>query len=157
MIPSLAKSRDEIANAHDPQALHRMSEICSAFATSLACHYVVTAHDDSGKAAETIQFLNRNGPLPEGHEWLFVMSGHVHPLPDVIGGSALLFIDGEGVYHGTLPTSSTEPTLDHGNLGSALVTKKHTLDSFSRQMQSRSMTTPEDWLASRTFLAAPML
>ena len=30
---------------------------------------------------ETINFCNRSGLLPENHEWLFAIGGHVHPLP----------------------------------------------------------------------------
>eukprot|EP00966_Prymnesium_polylepis_P331728 7387298-Prymnesium_polylepis.1 len=96
MIPSLAAKRDALAAEHDPRCMHRMSRDCTAFSASLAAHYVVTAHDDSGKASETIVFLNRSGPLPEGHEWSFAVGGHVHPLPNEKGKAVLLFVEGEG-------------------------------------------------------------
>jgi hypothetical protein len=151
MIPALAKARDDLALDHDPDRLHRMSNECTAFAASLASSYVVTAHDDSGKASETIQFTNRFGPLPPNHSWDFAVGGHVHALPNEKGKAVLLFVEGEGVLHGTLPTSSTEPTLDHGNHGSALVTKKHTIDSMIRQ-RAGADTTPPHMTASKVFL-----
>ena len=64
MIPSLARTRDAIAKGCDPQGFHRMSRGCSAFAASLASSYLVSAHDDSGSASETILFLNCNSPRP---------------------------------------------------------------------------------------------
>ena len=86
-----------------------------------------------GRALETVAFLNRNGPLPAGHRWLFAVGGHVHPLPTVAGEAAMFFIKGEGVGHGTLPTSSTEPSCKtHGNIGSALVTKRSMIQSLDR-------------------------
>eukprot|EP00966_Prymnesium_polylepis_P309163 7144735-Prymnesium_polylepis.1 len=126
-IPALAYCRDEIADKHDPERIHRLSDRCSAFALSLALHYVVTSHDDSGKAAEGILFVNATGPLPPGHSWDFVVGGHILPLPNERGKAAFIFVEGEGVQHGTLPTSATEPTCDHGNFGSALVTKDKTI------------------------------
>jgi hypothetical protein len=44
-------------------------------------------------------------------------------LPGIKGGASVVFIDTDKVFHGTLPTSNTEVTYNHGNLGSALVTK----------------------------------
>ena len=48
----------------------------------------------------------------------------MHPLPQEKRKAVLLFVEGESVLHGTLPTSSLEPTVDHSNIGSALVTKR---------------------------------
>ena len=48
----------------------------------------------------------------------------MHPLPQEKRKAVLLIVEGESVLHGTLPTSSLEPTVDHSNIGSALVTKK---------------------------------
>ena len=151
MIPAHAEARDRLAAEHDPERLHRMTGECTAFAASLATSYVVTAHDDSGKASETILFTNRSGPLPPNHSWGFAVGGHVHPLPNEMGKAVLLFVEGEGVLHGTLPTSSTEPTLDHGNHGSALVTKKETIDSMARQRE-RGEATRACMTASKVFL-----
>ena len=150
MIPSLAAKRDELADTHDPDRLHRMSDDCSAFAVSLACQYVVTAHDDSGEACETVIFANRNGTLPEGHSWDFAVGGHVHPLPNERGKCVLLFVEGKDVHHGTLPTSATEQTYDHGNFGSALVTKRAMIESLIRQSK-RGEATPIEQTASNLY------
>ena len=153
MIPSLAAKRDELADTHDPDRLHRMSDDCSAFSVSLACQYVVTAHDDSGEACETILFANRNGPLPEGHSWDFAVGGHVHPLPNERGKCVLLFVEGKDVHHGTLPTSATEQTCEHGNFGSALVTKHAMIESLIRQSE-RGEATPIEQTASNLYGAS---
>lgn len=150
MIPSMAEQRDRLADEHDPEHRHRMSEECSAFSSSLAQSYVVTAHDDSGKACETILFVNRHGPLPEGHAWDFTVGGQVHSLPNARGKAVLLFVEGTNVYHGTLPTSSTQPTLDHGNIGSALVTKDCMIRSLERQRDRRDVT-PIEWTAKALY------
>jgi hypothetical protein len=146
VIPALAFQRFKLVEEMDPERTHRLVG-CDAFSASLARHYVVTAHDDSGEAAETVLFANANGPLLAGHSWDFAVGGHVHPLPNKKGGGAILFIEGKSVVHGTLPTSATEPTLDHGNFGSALVTKKDMIDSLKRQRERKESTRPE-WTAA---------
>ena len=150
MIPSLAAKRDRIADNCDPQKMHRMSPDSSSLAVSLAASYVVSAHEDSGLASETIMFLNRNGPLPPGHEWCFAVGGHVHKLPNERGKAALFFVAAEGVSHGTLPTSGFEPTFDHGNLGSALVTKASTVQAMKEQQRAFE-TTPVHLTASHIY------
>ena len=147
MIPQYAQLRDQVAQEVDPGSLHRISGLSSAFSASLTASYVIGPHNDSGVACETIEFCNRSGPLPEGHEWLFGIGGHVHPLPDTPGQSVLLFIKGTGVYHGTLPTSSSEDTWLHGNHGSALVTKHKMIDGLRRQT-ARGETTPAELTCS---------
>ena len=153
-IPALAHCRDQIADKHDPNRIHRLSDRCSAFALSLALHYVVTSHDDSGKAAEGILFVNATGPLPPGHSWDFVVGGHILPLPTERGKAAFIFVEGEGVQHGTLPTSATEPTCDHGNFGSALVTKDKMIQALERQGES-GKPTPKEWTAQALYRAPP--
>eukprot|EP00927_Polykrikos_kofoidii_P039894 TRINITY_DN34187_c0_g1_i1.p1 TRINITY_DN34187_c0_g1~~TRINITY_DN34187_c0_g1_i1.p1 ORF type:complete len:372 (+),score=17.20 TRINITY_DN34187_c0_g1_i1:161-1276(+) len=152
MIPSYAAHRDRIAASVDRHRAHRISEHTTAFSVSLTSSYVISPHNDSGMACETIGFINRNGAMPDGHEWLFAIGGHVHPLPDQMGKSVILFIKGQGVYHGTLPTSSTEPTALHGNHGSALVTKKRIVDGLMRQAE-RHETTPSELTAATVFCA----
>lgn len=152
MIPSYAAHRDRIAALTDPHRVHRISEHTTAFSVSLTASYVIAPHNDSGMACETIGFINRNGALPDGHEWLFAIGGHVHPLPNQLGKSVILFIKGQGAYHGTLPTSSTESTALHGNHGSALVTKKRMVDGLMRQAE-REETTPSELTAASVFSA----
>ena len=151
LAPALAAKRDRLADLHDSRRDHRMSRECSAFSAGVARSYAVTTHDDSGKAAETVQFYNRHGALPVGHKWRFTVGGFVHPLPDEEGKAALFIIEGEGVSHGTLPTSSTAATLDHGNLGSALVTKSDMIESLNRQAR-RKETTHSTYCASPMYL-----
>lgn len=142
MVPSYAELRDRIAAKHDPSAVHRISERSSAFSASLTASYVIAPHNDSGLACETISFCSRTGHMPAGHEWLFAVGGHVHALPKRVGEPVLLFIKGTGLYHGTLPTSSSEPTFLHGNHGSALVTKRKMVEGLQRQRQRGDSTPP---------------
>lgn len=132
--PGYAAQRKALMERLDPLKEHRITPNVDATALSITSSYVVMPHDDSGKACEAIVFANRNGPLPPGHKWLFVAGGFLFALPEQKGGSALLLVKGDGVYHGTLPTSSTEPTISHGNLGTALASPKHTIDQLKRQL-----------------------
>ena len=134
IIPEYAAQRKALMERVDPLKEHRITPNVDATALSITSSYVVMPHDDSGKACEAIVFANSNGPLPPGHKWLFVAGGFLFALPEQMGGSALLLVKGDGVYHGTLPTSSTEPTISHGNLGTALVSPKHTIDQLKRQL-----------------------
>jgi len=154
MIPSYAAHRDRIAALADPHRVHRISEHTTAFSVSLTSSYAIAPHNDSGMACETIGFINRSGAMPDGHEWLFAIGGHVHALPNQVGKSVILFIKGQGVYHGTLPTSSTEPTALHGNHGSALVTKKRIVDGLMRQAERGETTCFELTAANVTRLPA---
>jgi hypothetical protein len=54
-------------------------------------------------------------------------------LPGIEGGASVVFIDADNVFHGTLPTSNTEVTYNHGNIGSALVTKNNLIESLKRK------------------------
>ena len=148
-IPSYAEFRDQLADSLDPIKLHRITPNSSAFSTTITHSYVVSPHDDSGAASETVAFINRF-PLPAGHEWLFALGGHVHPLPTRKDQSAIFFLQGNGLYHGTLPTSSTEQTYMHGNIGAALITKSHMVNSLKRQGQ-RGETTPVNLTASSVY------
>jgi hypothetical protein len=133
MIPAYAAHRDALADETDPQRRHRFSMRTSAFANSLTSSFVVPPHDDSGVACEAVAFTNRNGPLPDGHEWDFAVGGHIHPLPNMVGKSVALFVKGSDLFHGTLPTSSVEDTCLHGNHGSALVTKVEMIRALRAQ------------------------
>ena len=103
-------------------------------------NYVVDPHNDSGAACELIMFANPHGPLPPGHEWLFAMGGAILELPTNAGEAVIMCVKGEGVYHGTLPTSSCTPTHQHGNFGSALITKKQMIKGLQRQAARREET-----------------
>ena len=147
MIPAYAAQRDALASKTDPRRKHRFSEETSAFANAFTSSFVTSPHGDSGVSCETIAFTNRNGPLPEGHEWSFAVGGHIHPLPNEVGSSVVLFVKGSGLFHGTLPTSSVEDTLLHGNHGSALVTKKQMVNALRTQAK-RGECTPREKRAS---------
>ena len=150
LTPAAAKARRKLARLYDPNKRHRISDSCYGFSLSLADTYVVSPHDDSGVSNEFIQFANRNGPLPPGHEWNFVVGGCILPLPHVAGQAVNITLPGSGVHHGTLPTSSTLPTFQHGNLGSALVTKKQFVDAC-REQTARGETTPSKYTASALY------
>jgi len=132
-IPAYAKRRRQLRKKHDPKGRFQISDKTEALAVSLTTDYTITGHDDNGLTSETIGFVNRNGALPTNHSWNFVAGGCVHTLPRIEGGASGLFIDADKVFHGTLPTSNIEVTCNHGNLGSALVTKKNLINSLKRQ------------------------
>jgi hypothetical protein len=134
-LPAYAYRRRLLRKNYDPNGRYRISDVTDAFSVSLTSDYAITGHDDNGLTSETIGFVNRNGPLPINHSWNFVAGGCVHTLPDVEGGAAAVFIAADSVFHGTLPTSNTEDTYSHGNLGAALVTKTDMIDSCKRQKQ----------------------
>ena len=134
-MPSYGEVRDKIADRYDPDKLHRMTDNSSAFSMSISMGYVVDPHNDSGVACELVQFVNTCGAMPTGHKWQFAIGGAILELPDQAGETVIIGLKGEGVYHGTLPTSSTTDTIVHGNMGSALVTKRKLVEGLERQMQ----------------------
>jgi hypothetical protein len=89
----------------DPDGRYRLTPTCSAFSCAISNSYVVEPHDDSGEGPETVQFINRGGRLPRGHEWLFVVGNRIHQLPRYKNGSCVIFVRGREVPHGTLPTA----------------------------------------------------
>ena len=128
VAPEAAVTRRAIAEDLDPDREFRViagDSESTAFSMSLTSGYVVSPHDDSGTALEFIVFIYPSDtPLPESHEWNFAVAGCIHPLPKKPGEIAIIGVRGSGVFHGTLPTSSTEPHLsNHPGVGSALVTK----------------------------------
>lgn len=133
VTPAIAQYRRDVADLHDPTHAHRMTDGCDAFSMSCTSSYVVQPHDDSGVVNECVLFANRTGPLPPGHEWTFVVGGHLLALPNMLCEGALVTLPGHGVEHGTLPTSSTAPSLRHGNLGCAMVTNKRFLEACAAQ------------------------
>ena len=136
MVPSCAEARRFIANQHDPSKRHRITFQCDAFSCTISINYVTDPHDDSGAhgVLEFIQFVNATGPLPAGHKWLFVVGGCIYELPTKRGESCIIALPACGVYHGTLPTSSTTDTHPHGNYGSALITKADILKGLTRHL-----------------------
>ena len=137
-IPAYWDQRKAMMERLDPQGQHRITPTTYGTGLSLSSSYVVGIHDDSGKGCEFIVFVNRNGVLPAGHAWSFVAAGFLFALPEVVGSSALIMVKGNGVHHGTLPTSSTGPTIAHGNIGTALVSPAHTIDQMERQLAKRT-------------------
>lgn len=150
LTPAYAAHRKAIADQFDPERLHRMDPTVDAFSLAASSNYAVVPHDDSGEGPETVGFTNRNGPLPEGHEWLFCVGGHVHPLPNATNESVLIVLQGKGLYHGTLPTSSTGGSYAHGDHGAALVSKTQMIESLKRQID-RGESTPTAATASALY------
>lgn len=89
-----------------------------------------------------------HGMLRPGHRWQFY-AGVVFDLPTVPGAGSLVLVSCSGgphtrTMHGTLPTSSTEAhDMEHGGLGSALVSKKSFMDGLSRR-RARNAVAKED-------------
>ena len=115
-------------------------------------------HNDSGAALEAISFAYAaQSPLPNGHEWLFAVAGCLHPLPVDRDGFVFVAVRGKGVYHGTLPTSSTEPHFaNHAGVGSALVNKADIVQLLAKRGEPGQLRwpTPEDLKARREKVAA---
>ena len=115
-------------------------------------------HNDSGAALEAIGFsYAAESPLPSGHEWLFAVAGCIHPLPVDREGFVFVAVRGKGVYHGTLPTSSTEPHFaDHAGVGSALVNKADLVQLLAKggEPGQKPWPTPEELKARREEVAA---
>ena len=139
LTPACAAMRAWFANGLDPKHDHRMSKTSDAFAMTISTNYIADPHDDSGMPGvlEFIQFLNATGPLPPGHKWLFAIAGFLCELPTSIGESVIIALPASGVYHGTLPTSSTTATHPHGNYGSALITKEPICAGLMRQLKRK--------------------
>lgn len=149
--PGAAESRQLIAEKYDPEAKFRVvygdhARSSTPFSMSLSAGYVVSPHDDSGLANEFIGFVYpTTKPLPNGHEWLFVVSGCIHPLPKTPDEVVLISVRGNGVAHGTLPTSSTEAhCANHPGVGSALVNKKEMVDILDQMKQPGALPPPSE-------------
>lgn len=151
LTPAVAASRRAQLDDMDPAKTHRICNECAGPALSLTTGYVVSPHDDSGINNEAILFVNRDGPMPFGHEWSFAVAGMILQLPTKMGDAAHLTI-APHIYHGTLPTSSTMAHLRHGNLAAALVTRKDLAESFAKQ-KARGDATPARFTASRVYAA----
>jgi hypothetical protein len=107
---------------------------------------------DSGKpgALEFVKFVNTDGALPKGHEWLFVIAGCILELPSKEGDIVLIGLPAHGVYHGTLPTSSTVDTCFHRGVGSALISKESVLSA------TQANPTPPEYCASTIYKVKPV-
>ena len=102
----------------------------------VACRRISrSAHIDDSGICESVMFINRQGRPPKGtrHEWAFAVAGHILILPETKDECALVYLRGNGLWHGTLPTSYR-----HVNAGSALVTKALTIDTMRRHGQGCS-------------------
>ena len=147
--PEAAESRRRIAEEHDPDAKFRVVDGDAAstpFSMSLSAGYVVSPHDDSGSANEFVGFVYPSTtPLPDGHEWLFVVGGCIHPLPKTPNEVVLIAVRGNGVAHGTLPTSSTEAhCANHPGIGSALVNKQEMVCILDQMKQPDALPAPSE-------------
>ena len=127
-LPACSANRMHLADKFDRGKNYRLVDNCGAFAASLSRNFAIAPHDDSG-ACEAIVFMNQDGPPPIGKEynWAFAVGGFVLQLPVEKGDTALVFLDGTGVFHGTPPA-----TCEHSNYGSALVSKKATLQMMEK-------------------------
>lgn len=141
LFPSCAEARKTLADRCDPKMFHRICPGSSAFATTMSVNYVAEAHSDSGARGvlELIQFSCAQA-TPPAHKWLFAIAGSIVALPNVIGRSLIVALPAEGVFHGTLPTSSDAATLCHGNYGSALITKANILRGLTRELDAGHIT-----------------
>ena len=154
LVPSCATLRADFASWLDPRRNHRMSPESDVFAMTTSINYIADPHDDSGVRGvlEFIQFVNATGPLPPGHKWLFGIAGFLCELPTVVGEAAIIALPARGIYHGTLPTSDTTATYQHGNYGSALITKQHVCKGLLRQLKRGKATHPK-YRSSFTYFA----
>ena len=55
-----------------------------------------------GAASEFVTFLNRDGSLPTGHSWLFVVGGFLLQLPARRHHAARLYMASSRIYHGAI-------------------------------------------------------
>jgi hypothetical protein len=166
LLPEAGAARRAIADGCDPNAEYRVASKSAAgertnstgMSLSLTHGYVVCMHNDSGAALEAIGFAYKaESPLPSGHELLFAVAGCIHPLPVDRDGFVFVAVRGEGVYHGTLPTSSTEPHFaDHAGVGSALVNKADLVQLLAErgELGQKPWPTPEELKARREEVAA---
>ena len=154
IAPACADMRKTIADKVDPLRQHRMTSSSFAFSTTVSINYVTDPHDDRGAIGvlEFIQFLNSNGPLPSDHKLLFVLPGFICELPTRLDESVIIALPASGVFHGTLPTSSSQDTWLHGNYGSALITKAPVVKGLLRQQQ-RGYMTPARFQSSRLYFS----
>jgi hypothetical protein len=153
LTPICSTARGQIMTKFDPNGDHRISNSCMATAISLSRNYVVEPHMDSGTPGllEFIKMVNTNGELPDGHEWLFVVAGCILQLPSQKGDTVIVGLPAHGVYHGTLPTSSTDNTHNHMGIGSALISKNAVLSSTQTDQ------TPTKYCASTMYGVVPMV
>lgn len=145
ITPAIGEKRRLQIDELDPTRRHRMSTDCDGLSLSITSGYAIGPHDDSGIINEAILFLNRDGPMPANHAWLFVAAGVIFKLPNAKGEATHISVAAD-VYHGTLPSSSSVH-LQHGNVASALVTRKDLALAFSKQA-ARGEDTPFEFTAS---------
>jgi len=152
LLPEAGDARRAIVDSCDPDAKYRVAAktetgeptTSTGLSLSLTHGYVVGVHNDSGNALEAISFAYASdSPLPEGHEWNFVVAGCIHPLPVDRDGFVFVGVRGQGVHHGTLPTSSTEAHFaNHAGIGSALVSKSNLVSLLQRRNEPGQLPWP---------------
>lgn len=128
-IPVVSHWRSLIVSRSDPEGFFTIqllginSKVLRTFAVSATVSYVVVPHHDTGGfrgMTESIMISSTDLELPHGHEWNFVAAGMICRLD--MHKSCRLYVPLD-VWHGTLPTHSSEPSHDHGGVGSAIVVK----------------------------------
>ena len=127
-VPSVSKRRRELVAGCDPERRWCLADI-PTFSVSTTVGYAVGPHTDSGCSGTLESMLFTQPPgflLPPGHQWLFAAAGVVVPLTSC----CRLYVPPH-VMHGTLPTSSTEPSYNHTGLGSAVVVKQSMVTKLS--------------------------
>ena len=149
LTPAAALARSARLEAADPEKRHRICSKCKGTSMAVTIGYVVSPHSDSGVDNEHILFRNMDGAMPDGHNWMFAIPLFVLRLPAEKGAGAHVSVAPD-VYHGTLPSSSTEAHHAHRNLGCALVTKREVVTAMEQQ-QARKETTPAHFTASHVY------
>jgi hypothetical protein len=149
LTPAAAQARAARLDALDPEKKHRISEQCKGLSMAVTSGYVASPHADSSVDNEHIIFRCMDGPLADGHNWSFAIPCYILGLPARKGGGAHVSV-APGMYHGTLPSSSTEAHHANGNLGCALVTKSEVVTALKKQ-RARKETTPTHLTASHVY------
>ena len=149
LTPAAAQARAARLELLDYEKKHRICSNCKGTSMAMTIGYVVSPHNDSGTDNEHILFRNTDGAMPDGHSWMFAIPLFVLGLPAEKGAGAHVSV-APGVYHGTLPSSSTAAHHAHRNLGCALVTKREVVTAMEQQ-QARKETTPTHLTASHVY------
>jgi hypothetical protein len=126
-VPAVSRLRAKLVKESDPHGLHSVrneADDTATFDISLTDTYVTGPHTEPNAVqglTESIFLSSETLQLPKGHKWLFAGAGVMCRLDQ--HQSCRIYVP-PSVWHGTLPTHSTEPSAWHGGVGSAIVVKK---------------------------------
>jgi hypothetical protein len=126
-VPGIGHARREAIRRSDPFGVHATvtdDGSCASYASSFTNSYVVGPHTDGQSKMSGVTesiFVSATGvKLPKGHMWGFAAAKVICRMDS--NRSCRIYVPAD-VYHGTLPTHSTEATTEHGGVASALVLK----------------------------------